>query len=260
MLHGLLLHSAHRRTELDALSLLHRQRTSTASHLALGGGARGAGFDNTIVGTCRPPSGCNDTIFCTSYVLCRLQSGSRLQLVAGLLRAGGLPASTTPSFALCLPLQCCSLAAGSGQLLGCCARRAQALQLRQHHLLREAGSGSPASTTPYSALCGPPFGSRLRPVAGLLHAGGLAGSSDTIFCTLRATVRQSAPAAWQWLHGCCTRGVCRLQQHHLLHSTGHRPAAGSGRLQGCSTWGARLLLLNHLLKMLAAVWQPAPAG
>jgi hypothetical protein len=54
MLHGLqgpLLHSAHRRTTLDARSLLHRRRTSTASHQALGGGARGAGFDHTIVGS-----------------------------------------------------------------------------------------------------------------------------------------------------------------------------------------------------------------
>jgi hypothetical protein len=50
-LQGLLLHSAHRRTTLDARSLLHRRRTLTASHQALGGGARGAGFDNTIVGT-----------------------------------------------------------------------------------------------------------------------------------------------------------------------------------------------------------------
>jgi hypothetical protein len=43
----------------------------------------------------------NDTIFCT--LLCGLSSGSRLQSVAGLLRARGLPASMTQTLALCGP-------------------------------------------------------------------------------------------------------------------------------------------------------------
>jgi hypothetical protein len=44
-----------------------------------------------------------------------------------------------------------------------------------------------------------------------------------------------------------TRVVTRLRQHHLLHSTGSRPAAGSGRLHCCGARGARRLRLHHLL-------------
>jgi hypothetical protein len=94
-------------------------------------------------------------------------------------------------------------AAGSGPLLGCCARRARRPQL--HHLLHSAGrrsaagsgrllgcctrEGSSAPTTPSFAICGPPSGSRLRPVAGL-RTWGLAGFYYTVCCTLRAAVRQ----------------------------------------------------------------------
>jgi hypothetical protein len=75
--------------------------------------------------------------------------------------------------------------------------------------LRRAG-GSPASTKPSSALCGPPSGSQIRPVAGLQCVGGSlasttpsaalcsalgpAGFDNNIFCTLRAAVRQPASA------------------------------------------------------------------
>jgi hypothetical protein len=56
-----------------------------------------------------------------------------------------------------------------------------------------AQGGSLAPTTPSSALCGPPSGSRLRPVAKLQRAGGSC-SDDTMFCHLRAAVLQSASA------------------------------------------------------------------
>ncbi len=46
------------------------------------------------------------------------------------------------------------------------------------------------------------------------------------------------------LQGCCARGAQLL---YSLHSAGRCPAAGSGRFQGCSAWGARRLLLHHLL-------------
>jgi hypothetical protein len=69
-------------------------------------------------------------------------------------------------------------------------------------------------------------------------------SDYTIFCTLRAAVRQQATA------GCiaAARGGGRwLRRQHLLHSTGSRSAAGSCRLQGCCSRGARRLRLHHLL-------------
>ncbi len=59
--------------------------------------------------------------------------------------------------------------------------------LRLVALLRRFG-GSPASTTPSSA-----------PVAGVLGVG-LAGPDNTIFCTLRAAVRQQAPAGCRAAH------------------------------------------------------------
>jgi hypothetical protein len=98
-LQGLLLYSAHRRTKLDARSLLHRQRTSTASHQALGGGTRGAGCDNTIVGT--------------------LQTATRLRR-HHLLHSTGRRS-----------------AAGSSWLQGCCARGAR--RPRLHFPLHSAG-------------------------------------------------------------------------------------------------------------------------
>jgi hypothetical protein len=119
---------------------------------------------------------------------------------------------------------------GSGQ--GCCARGAR--RLRQHHIMHSAGRLPAAGfdrlqrcrargdrqLRPSSALCGPPSGSRLLPVAGPRHAGAspastppsaalcgplsgswlcslceeLAGFDDTIICTLQAAVRQPAPA------------------------------------------------------------------
>ncbi len=101
-------------------------------------------------------------------------------------------------------------------------------------LLRGSLGGSPAPTSPSSALCWPPSGSRLLPVALLRRAGRLAGSDDNIFCTLRAAVRQLAPAGC----GAAARGDARwLRLHHPLHSAGRHPAAGPGRLQGCGAWG-----------------------
>jgi hypothetical protein len=158
-LQGLLLYSAHRRNTMDTQSLLHRQRTSTASHQALGGGtrgprgARGPGQTSTTPSSapCRPPPDFEDTIFCT-------------------LRAA----------------------------------------VRQ-----------PAPTGCIAAA-----------------RGGLAGSDYTFLCTLRAAIRQPA------LAGCraAARGRARrLRRQHLLHSTGRRPAAGSGRLQGCGAREARWL-------------------
>jgi hypothetical protein len=87
-------------------------------------------------------------------------------------------------------------AAGSGRLQGCGER-----------------GGSPAPTTPSVALYWPPFGSRLRPVAGL----------------------RRGEARW-------------LRRHHLLHSFGRRPAAGSGRLQGCSARGNYTFFLKYFLE------------
>ena len=164
-----------------------------------------AGFDNTIVGF--------------------LQTATRLRRHHPLHSTGRRPA------------------AGSGRLLGCCSL-----------------GGLLAPTTPSFARCGPQSGSRLLPVAGLLlpgarrlrhhhslhsgsrllpvallrRAGRLAGSDDNILCTLRAAIRQPAPA------GCraAARGEARwLRLHHLLHSAGRRPAAGPGRLPSCSALG-----------------------
>ena len=134
--------------------------------------------------------------------------------------------------------------------------------LRQHHR-RLPADRHPTSTTPSSALYGPPSGSRLRPVAGLLFAWRLAGSDYTIFCTLRAAVRQPAPAGCRAAApggspaptpplpalrqpapaGCivATRGEARwLRRQHPLHSAGRHPAAGPGRVQGCGAWGGSL--------------------
>jgi hypothetical protein len=87
--------------------------------------------------------------------------------------------------------------------------------------------------------------------------GGLAGSDYTICCTLLAAVRQPAPA------GCiaAARGGARwLRLHHLLQSAGRRPAAGSGRLQGCGAWGPAGLDDTIFCTLRTAVRQPASAG
>ena len=211
MLHGLqgmLLYSAHRRTTIDARSLLHQRRTSTASHQALGGGARGAGFDNTIVGFLQTATRLrrHHPLHSTGR---RPAAGSGRLL--GCCSLGGLLAPTTPSFARYGPQSGSRLLPVAGLLLP------GARRLRHHHSLHS--------------------GSRLLPVALLRRAGRLAGSDDNILCTLRAAVRQSASA------GCraAARGEARwLRLHHPLHSAGRHPAAGPGRVQGCGAWGGSL--------------------
>jgi len=115
----------------------------------------------------------------------------------------------TPAAGSCR-LHCCDAAIRQPAPAGCrAAARGEARWLRLHHLLHSAGrhpaagpgrvqgcgawGGSLAPTTPSSALCGPPSGSRLRPVAKLQRAGGSC-SDDTMFCHLRAAVLQSASA------------------------------------------------------------------
>ncbi len=166
-LQGLLLHSAHRRTTLDARSLLHRRRTSTASHQALGEGVRGAGFDNTIVGT--------------------LQTATQLRRHYLVHCAGSSPA------------------AGSGWLQGCCVRGLASLDYTIFCTLRRkqapagcwaAARGGIASFD-NTILCTllaairQPAPARCRVAA----RGGLACLNYTIFCTLLAAVRQPAPAS-----------------------------------------------------------------
>jgi hypothetical protein len=181
-------------------------------------------------------AGSDYTIFCT------LRAAVRQPAPAGCRAAapGGSPAPTPPLPALRQP-------APAGCIV---ATRGEARWLRRQHPLHSTGrspaigfcrlqgcgarGGSLAPTTPSSALCGPPSGSRPRPGAGLRRVGRLAGSDDNILCTLRAAIRQPAPA------GCraAARGEARwLRLHHLLHSAGRRPAAGFGRLPSCSALG-----------------------
>ena len=136
---GLLLsgYSAHRRTTIDARSLLHRRRTSTASHQALGGGARGAGFDGF------------------------LQTATRLRRHHPLHSTGRRPAAGSDR------LHCCG-ARGARQL-----RHHHPLHSSLAAGLQGCFSlgGLLAPTTPSFALYGPPSGSRLLPVAGLRRVG-----------------------------------------------------------------------------------------
>jgi hypothetical protein len=174
-------------------------------------------------------------------IVCTLRAAVRQPAPAGCRAAarGGSPAPTTPSSALYRPQ--------SGS------------RLRPVPGLRRAG-GLLAPTTPPSALYGPPFGSRLRPVAGLQHMGGSPAPttpsaafygphSDSRFQPVAGLRHAGAhrirlhhlphslghrPAAGSCREqGCCARGACWLRHHHPLHSAGRRPAAGSGRLLGC---------------------------
>jgi hypothetical protein len=125
--------------------------------------------------------------------------------------------------------------------------------LRQHHRRHPSDRHAdrhPTSTTPSCAFHAPPSGSRLRPVALLLRAGG-ARRLRVHHLLLSAGRRPAAGScrlqdcsAWG-LAGfyyaiCCTlqrMGVRRIRRQHLLHSAGRRPAAGFGRLPSCSTLG-----------------------
>jgi hypothetical protein len=194
-----LLHSAHRRTTLAARSRLHRRRTWTASHQALGGGAQGPGFDNTIVGTLQTA----------------MQTATRLRRHHPVHSTRRRPA------------------AGSGRLHCCCAReglagseytiffslRAAVRQPDPAGCRTAVRGDSPASTTPSAALC---------------SAWGSAGFDDNIFCTLLAAVRQPASAGcraaapWGFL----------LRRHHVVSSAGSCPAFGFGWLSPpTALWG-----------------------
>ncbi len=124
-------------------------------------------------------------------------------------------------------------------------------RLRQHHLLHSTGR---------------------RPAAGSDRLQGCC-SDYTFLCTLRAAVRLPARA------GCraAARGEARwLRLHHLLHSAGRRPAAGSGRLLSYSTlWvpapttpcsviceqsGNRLRLAVGGCPPHCTIWPPQPSN
>jgi hypothetical protein len=301
-LQGLLLYSAHPRTTIDAPSLLHRQRTSTASHHVLRGrpycplrsekgevlkrtgSTRLDGLQGLLLHsahrrttiekgevrkkqapvplhkasrTSRPastPSSPTDydrrsitaasTTDFDGFSSCAtgptvLPAAKRKKARCGKDRLHKASRTSRPASPLSSPTDYdrrsitaasttdfdgFSSVAGWGRAGG---------WLRQHHR-RHPADRHPTSTTPSSALYWPPSGSRLLPVALLRSAGRLAGSDDNIFCTLRAAVRQSAPA------GCraAARGEARwLRLHHVLHSAGRHPAAGPGRLQGCGALG-----------------------
>jgi hypothetical protein len=183
----------------------------------------------------------------------RLHNASRTSRHASLLSSPTDDDRRSITAASMTDFDCFSSGAGWGRAGG---------WLRQHHR-RLPADRHPTSTTPSSALYGPPSGSRLRPVAGLLFAWRLAGSDYTIFCTLRAAVRQPAPAGCRAAApggspaptpplpalrqpapaGCivATRGEARwLRRQHPLHSTGRSPAIGSCRLQGCGARGGSL--------------------
>jgi hypothetical protein len=108
--------------------------------------------------------------------------------------------------------------------------------------------GSSASTTPSFAF--PSLRAAVRqPASADCRAaarGGLSGSDYTIFYTLLAAVRQPAPAGGITA---ALEGACLLRLHHLLHSTGRRPAAGSCRLLDCCVWGALRLRRHHRLNV-----------
>ena len=200
-------------------------------------GARGGLASTTpSSASCRPPPDFDDTILCT------LRAAVRQPAPAGCWAAVRLEACWLRLHHL-LHATGRSPAAGSCRLQGCCSRglagsdtttpcTPAAGSCRLHCC--DARGGSLAPTTTSSALYGPQSGNRLLPVAGLRRAGRLAGSDYTILCTLRAAIRQPAPA------GCraAARGEARwLRLHHLLHSAGRRPAAGFGRLPSCSALG-----------------------
>jgi hypothetical protein len=112
----------------------------------------------------------------------------------------------------------------------------------------------------YSVLYGPPFSSRLQLVAGLQHVEGRFYYTTLwirLHHLLHSTGRRPAAGSGP-LQGCSARGARRLRHHHLLHSTGRRPAAGPGPLQGCtgSTWGARQLRHHHLLHSSSHTFGP----
>jgi hypothetical protein len=108
---------------------------------------------------------------------------------------------------------------------GCCSASTQS---------DEHAGGLPTSTTSSTALCRPPSGSRLRPVAGLLRAGG-SQFDDTIImilCTLSAAVRQPAPA------GCraAARGGLASSEDNIcciLLATILQPASAGCRATRC---------------------------
>ena len=205
----------------------------------------------------------------------RLHNASRTSRPASLLSSPTDDDRRSITAASMTDFDCFSSGAGWGRAGG---------WLRQHHR-RLPADRHPTSTTPSSALYGPPSGSRLRPVAGLLFAWRLAGSDYTIFCTLRAAVRQPAPAGCRAAApggsqaptpplpalrqpapaGCivATRGEARwLRRQHHLHSTGRRPARGCCRVQGCGARGGSLAGSDYTIfcTLRAAIRQPAPAG
>jgi hypothetical protein len=83
-LQGLLLNSAHRRATLEVQSLLHQRRTSTASHQALGGGARAGLMASTTPSSapCEPPSGFDYAVFCTLQAAIRQQAPASCRAAA----------------------------------------------------------------------------------------------------------------------------------------------------------------------------------
>ncbi len=73
---------------------------------------------------------------------------------------------------------------------------------------------------------------------------------------LHSTGRRSAAGSGR-LQGCCARGARRPRQHYLLHSTSRSPAAGSGRLQGCGAREARRPRLHRDFPPHSAGRRPA---
>jgi len=152
-----LLHSAHRRTTLAARSRLHRRRTWTASHQALGGGAQGPGFDNTIVGTLQTA----------------MQTATRLRRHHPVHSTRRRPAAGS------CRLQDCSAwgLAGFYYAICCTLQRMGVRRIRRQHLLHSAGRrpaagfgrlpscstlGVPAPTTPCCVICWQLSSIRLR--------------------------------------------------------------------------------------------------
>jgi hypothetical protein len=118
--------------------------------------------------------------------------------------------------------------------------------------------GSLASTPPSSVLCKPPSGSRLRPVAGLWRAGVLPASTTP--CSALSAGRRPAAGSGR-LQGCCTRraGLAGFNAP-ILQSAGRSLAISFGWLQGLRARGAAGFDDPILCTLRAVVRQPGPAG